>query len=51
MIQMIENEGKLKNCLYRQIEDAGIGVNVDPLLAEAKYVGIKIDDYYKGLHE
>lgn len=51
MIQMIENEEKLRNCLYRQIEDAGIGVNVDPLLAETKYVGIKIDDYYKGLHE
>lgn len=24
---------------------------MDPLLAETKYVGIKIDDYYKGLHE
>lgn len=51
MIQMIENEEKLKSYLHRQIEDSGIGVNVDPLLAYEKYVGIKVDDYYAGLHE
>lgn len=36
MIQMIENEEKLKSYLHRQIEDSGIGVNVDPMLDYAK---------------
>lgn len=51
MIQMIEKEQRLKDCLHRQIEDAGIKVDVDQALAEPKYIGIKVDDYYKGLHE
>lgn len=51
MIRVIEKEQRLKNCLHRQIEDAGIKVDVDPTLVESKYIGIKVDDYYQGLHE
>lgn len=51
MIQMIESEHRLKNCLHKEIEDAGIKIEVDPMLAKSKYVGIKVDDYYNGLRK
>ena len=51
MIRTILNEKNLKDCLHYRIEDAGIEVAVDPKLTKEQYVGIKVDDYYAGLHQ
>lgn len=50
MIQQINSTNELKNCLTHKIADAGLEVAVDPLLSEPEFVGIKVDDYYMGLH-
>ncbi len=51
MIQRIEKEKKLKKVLSRTIEDEGIKIEVDSKLRFSEYVGIKVDDYYNGLHD
>lgn len=50
MIQMIKQEARLKKYLYHEIEDAGISVAVDSKLSKDEYIGIKVDEYYMGLH-
>ncbi len=50
MIQMIEEETKLKKYLQRNIEDAGVSINTDSKLLPSEYIGIKVDDYYRGQH-
>lgn len=56
MISRIQNEPKLKSCIRYEIEeiqpDDGhkINVEVDKRLTHKDYVGIKVDDYYNGLH-
>ena len=51
MLQKIKGERTLKPYIRYKIEDAGIEVNVDEKLTSEDYVGIKVDDYYAGLHE
>ena len=50
MISKIQNERRLKDCIRYEIEDEGIGVGVDEKLTHDDYIGIKVDDYYNGLH-
>ena len=56
MISRIQNECRLKDCIRYEIEeiqpDDGhkINVEVDKKLTHRDYVGIKVDDYYNGLH-
>lgn len=56
MISKIQNEHRLKDCIRYEIEeiqpDDGhkINVEVDKRLTHKDYVGIKVDDYYNGLH-
>ena len=56
MISKIQNERRLKDCIRYEIEeiqpDDGhkINVEVDKRLTHKDYVGIKVDDYYNGLH-
>ena len=50
MIQQIKQTESLKKYITHQIEDAGLEVAVDPKLTTDGYVGIKIDEYYMGLH-
>ncbi len=51
MIQMIETEMKLKKYLHRNIEDAEVRIDTDSKLLPSEYVGIKVDDYYRGQHQ
>ncbi len=50
MIQQIKDTSELKDYLTQQIEDAGLAVDVDSNLLKDEYIGIKIDEYYMGLH-
>lgn len=56
MISRIQNESKLRNCIRYEIEEiqldngSKINVDVDERLTHRDYVGVKVDDYYKGLH-
>ena len=50
MIQQINSTNELKDCLTHKIEDAGLEIAVDPLLSETEFIGVKVDDYYMGLH-
>lgn len=50
MIQQINSIEEFKDCLTHKIEDAGLEIAVDPLLSESEFIGIKVDDYYMGLH-
>ena len=50
MIQMIKMNKAFANHLFWKIEDSGIHVEVDSKLTENEYVGIKVDNYYNGLH-
>ena len=51
MISKIQNERRLKDCIRYEIEDEGISVGVDEKLEKTEYIGIKVDDYYNGLHD
>ena len=51
MISRIQNEPKLKSCIRYEIEDEGIEVGVDEKLTHSEYAGVKVDDYYNGLHD
>ncbi len=51
MISKIKNNPKLEDYLRDRIEDEGIEVSVDEKMQANEYVGIKVDDYYNGLHE
>lgn len=51
MIQTIVDEKSLKGCLYYKIEDEGVEATIDSGLTKEQYVGIKVDDYYAGLHQ
>ena len=51
MISRIQNERRLKDWIRYEIEDEGIGVEVVERLTKAEYIGIKVDDYYNGLHD
>lgn len=50
MIENICKNRKLEKYLGHHIEDAGMVVKVDSSLSEKEYIGIKVDDYYGGLH-
>lgn len=50
MIQTIENNNNLRKYVHRNIEDAGVRVNVESSLREQEYIGVKVDDYYMGQH-
>ena len=50
MIQMITGDKRLQKYLHHDIEDAGIAIGVDSKLQKTEYIGIKVDDYYAGLH-
>ena len=47
---MIKMNKAFANHLFWKIEDSGIHVEVDSKLTENEYVGIKVDNYYNGLH-
>lgn len=51
MISRIQNEPKLKSCIRYEIEDEGIEVGVDEKLTYSEYAGVKVGDYYNGLHD
>ena len=50
MIQQINQTDGLKKYITHEIEDAGLAVAVDSKLNLDEYIGIKVDDYYMGLH-
>ena len=50
MVNMIKRDARLVPYLRTTIEDAGITVNVDPVILEEDYAAIKVDDYYAGLN-
>jgi hypothetical protein len=51
MLEQIKCTSGLIPYLHKIIEDEGIIVDVDVSLDENNYIGIKIDDYYNGLHD
>ncbi len=51
MIAKIRNNPRLRIYLRDRIEDEGIEVGIDGNLSQNEYVGVKVDDYYNGLHQ
>lgn len=51
MIAKIRNNPCLRIYLRDRIEDEGIEVGIDGNLSQNEYVGVKVDDYYNGLHQ
>lgn len=50
MLQQILQTKELQKYLTHEIADAGLQVDVDTALSKNQYIGIKVDEYYMGLH-
>ncbi len=49
MVNMIKRDVRLAPYLRTILEDAGITVEIDPILQDRDYAAIKVDDYFAGL--